>query len=286
MSRRARFSSLSALYRPAVLGGVEPHRAGAVSGMLSSDGLLAAVGTLLGGRVTPAAVDRVCVQVARLLPVDGVAVTLAARGELRVTVGASDEVARRVEVAQLTVGVGPCTQATSTGVTVAVEDLTVALSRWPGLGDQLIGVPVGAIAAAPLQAGSVTIGSLDAYRRHPHRWTADELGDITRSARVLALAFATQPDASHSDRALEGRDGNVANIEDGDGLGVLPAATVDVAQATGMVMASLGISPEEALSRLRGAAFGQGRLITAVAADLITGRVPADLGDPRPVPRR
>ena len=53
--------------------------------MVSSEGLLTAVATLLGKRVTPGAVDRVCVEIARLLPVDGVAVTIAPAGGWRVT---------------------------------------------------------------------------------------------------------------------------------------------------------------------------------------------------------
>ena len=140
--------------------------------MVRSAGLLALVGVLLGGEVTPAVVDRVCAEAARLLPVDGIAVTVTAGGG-QVTVGASDAVAQQVELAELTVGVGPCTQATRTGVTVAVNDVDdvgdvgTGLDQWPGWADQLSGVGVGAIAAAPLLAGPVTIGSLDVYRRHP-----------------------------------------------------------------------------------------------------------------------
>ena len=203
-------------------------------------------------------------------------------------VEATDEVARRIELGQLTVGVGPCTEATTTGVTVAVDDFDAALDRWPGLGDQLIGVGIGAVAATPLLAGSVTLGSLDAYRERPHRWTPDELADITRSARVLALAFATRGSVHRTvDDDGPSDDGNGDEAGDGAGLGVLPVAAVEVAQATGMVMAALGVPAAEAVSRLRGAAFGQGRLITAVAADLITGRLPATLEDrPRPARHR
>lgn len=59
-----------------------------------------------------------------------------------------------------------------------------------------------------------------------------------------------------------------------------------MAQATGMVMAAFGEYPAQAVSRLRAAAFGQGRLITAVAADVVTGRRSVFLGDhPRPTRR-
>ena len=52
---------------------------------------------------------------------------------------------------------------------------------------------------------------------------------------------------------------------------------VRVAQATGMVMAALGVPAVDAVSRLRAAAFLQGRLLTAVAADVVTHRRPATL---------
>ena len=55
--------------------------------MVRSAGRLATVAALLGGKTTAAAVDQVCADVAGLLPVDGIAVTVTAR-RAQATVGA------------------------------------------------------------------------------------------------------------------------------------------------------------------------------------------------------
>ncbi len=245
--------------------------------MLRSGTLLAAVGTLLTQEVTGDAVDRVCRDVVDLLAVDGVAVTVAVGpvgAGLRVLVGASDEVARRLELAQLTAGVGPCTQATGGAATVIVDDLPAEVDRWPGLGEQLLGVPIGSVVATGLRAGSTPIGSMDVYRGDRHTWTAAEVDDITAAARVLGLGFAAvktlDPD----------RDRVGGERVDGDPSGVgieLSGEQAGLAQATGMVMAALALSAPDALSRLRGVAFVQGRLVTDAAADVVAGRVAAFL---------
>jgi len=243
--------------------------------VLRSATLLAAVGTLLTQEVTGDAVDRVCRDVVELLAVDGVAVTVSvgpAGAGMRVLVGASDEVARRLELAELTVGVGPCTQATGSAAAVVVDDLPAEVDRWPGLGEQLLGIPIGSVVATGLRAGSTPIGSMDAYRGDRHTWTAAEVDDITAAARVLGLGFAAvrtpDPDRPDGDRV------------DGDPSGVgieLSGEQAGLAQATGMVMAALTLSAPDALSRLRGIAFVQGRLVTDAAADVVAGRLPAFL---------
>jgi AmiR/NasT family two-component response regulator len=50
-----------------------------------------------------------------------------------------------------------------------------------------------------------------------------------------------------------------------------------VHQATGMVMAQLGIGAEDALARLRGAAFGSGRTLLDMAIHIVVGRVELSL---------
>ena len=251
--------------------------------MLTSPPLLAVVGSLLGHDLTAGLLDRVCGQVANLLPVQGIAITLTpvttgvgpATGVwggvgMRVVVGASDRTAWWLEMAQLTAGVGPCTQATSSGQAVAVDDFPAAvLQRWPGLGEQLSEASIGAVAAVPLRAGSMTIGSLDAYRADRHRWLPAELTDITEAARVLALGLSAARVGDHPvDRDPGG---------DPDGVHLLPPGQTAVAQATGMVMAALELSPADAVSRLRATAFLQGRLLTEIADDVRAHRLPATL---------
>ena len=234
--------------------------------MLRSPALLGAVGALVGSPLSPPDLTRVCRDLVGLLPVDGVAITITTPGAgVRVVVAASDRMGWGWGLAQLTAGVGPGVEAAATGCTIAVDDLAADLPRWPGLGEQLAGAGIAAVAAVPLRAARLVIGTLDGYRADRHPWTAGELADLGDAARVLALALAAAPLAD-----LDG-DG------DDDGTGLVEPGQVGVVQATGMVMAALGVPAADAVSRLRAAAFLQGRLITAVATDVVTGRLSATL---------
>ncbi len=237
--------------------------------MLRPPDLLAAVGLLAGRELTATVLNRVCRELARLLAVDGVAVTVTAGNGTRVVVGASDAVPWWLELAELTAGVGPFTEATTTATTVAVADLAAVVNRWPGLREQLVGAPVIAVAATPLRSGPVAFGSLDAYRRHRHLWTDVELADIAQAAAALGFGLA----AAH----LPGVDNPDLRDDSDSGGSRLGPAQAAVAQATGMVMAALGLSAPDAVDRLRGTAFLQGRLITDIATDITSSRLPATL---------
>jgi len=227
--------------------------------------LVSAVGSLLTAELTAVGVDLVCRQIVELLPVDGVAVTVAVGPGSRVLVGASDATARHLELAQLTAGGGPCTEATWTGQAVVVEDLPADLGRWPGLEEQLPAAGIGSVVANGLLVGSTSIGSMDVYRRDRHLWTAGELADVAEAARVLGLALAAV-------QVFE-PGGEVSTAADGP----MGADRAVLEQATGMTMAALELSAASALSRLRAAAFVQGRLVTDVAADVVAGLAPASL---------
>lgn len=70
---------------------------------------------LVARGLTPANLDGVCRVAATALGVEGLAVTLSSRTGIRAVIGGSDEVSRRIEAIQLTLGEGPCTEATTTG---------------------------------------------------------------------------------------------------------------------------------------------------------------------------
>ena len=63
--------------------------------------------------------------------------------------------------------------------------------------------------------------------------------------------------------------------DDGDDGGLDPAtsARAEVHQATGMVLAQLDISAEDALARLRAHAFVEQRLLIDVARDVVSRRL-------------
>jgi hypothetical protein len=60
-------------------------------------------------------------------------------------------------------------------------------------------------------------------------------------------------------------------VVNGERWAPLPRGREQVHQATGMLIAALGIPAEQALARLRGHAFATGRLVDEVAHDIVAG---------------
>jgi hypothetical protein len=116
---------------------------------------------------------------------------------------------------------------------------------------------VGAVFALPLQWGTVSVGVLDLYRRSPGSLSRAQLVDACAAADTAALmllGLRTDPgdehiwDPSWSTRA-------------------------EIHQATGLVLAQLGISADDAFARLRAYAFAQQRPLGDVARDVVARRL-------------
>ncbi|MDT0474258.1 GAF domain-containing protein [Streptomyces sp. DSM 41014] len=200
--------------------------------------------------------ERLCLAAVGLLPVTGASVSLYSRG-LPVRLGASSRQAARLGDLQATLGDGPCHTAAATRGTVLADDLTRApdAARWPVFAQQAVEAGVRAVFALPLGTAAVCVGTLDLHRAEPGRLDAAEL----RTARVLAQVTTA---------ALTGlaRDGEP-----------WPGGThVEIHQATGVVMAQLGISAAPALARLRAHAFAEDRTILDLAHEVMRGRVRFD----------
>lgn len=206
----------------------------------------------------------VCVQ---LLPVDGAAVSLFGRDGGRETLHSSDPVIARLESVQSTLGEGPGVEAFTARRPVLVPDLAHAPSNaWPVFGAETAALPVAAFYAFPLQIGAIAIGALDLYRQRPGWFSKAELASALRLGDVATLALmGTRVDAT------------AADAED-DWLAKLPHGGSAVHQATGMLIAQYRIPADQALARLRGYAFGAGRLVEDVSLDLVARRLsPADI---------
>ncbi|TWP54368.1 GAF and ANTAR domain-containing protein [Lentzea tibetensis] len=200
-----------------------------------------------------ARVIRACVDV---LPVDGASISVMTGTQEREMLFASDDVAAQIEALQFSLGEGPCFEAFTTRRPVLVPDLPQAsASAWPVFATAIEELPVGAIFAFPLQTGAITIGAIDLYRTRPGWLSGDEL---TAALEVVDLATVV---------LLGLQLGDVA----GDGWwGALSSNREQVHQATGMLIAAMGVSAEEGLARLRGYAFVMGRSVDEVAHDVVT----------------
>jgi hypothetical protein len=204
-----------------------------------------------------ARVIRACVDV---LPVDGASISVMSGPRERETLYASDAIATQIENVQFTLGEGPCFEAFATRKPVLVPDLRQAsVVEWPVFAAAITSLPIGAIFAFPLQAGAIGIGALDLYRRRPGWLSADEL---TVALEVVDVVTAV----------LLGM--LLGEVDDAVGLrGVMSPGREQVHQATGMLVAALDISAEEALSRLRGHAFATGRSLDELARDIVSRKL-------------
>lgn len=190
------------------------------------------------------------------LGIDGAAISLLTESPSRETLCATDATAALIEELQYTLGEGPCIEAATSGRQVLVPDVTAASrhARWPIFAaavDEQAGI--GALFALPLQLGTINLGALDLYRTTPGDMGDAELRDATRAsdtAALMLLGLRTDPG-------------------DGQWWDQSWASRAEVHQATGMVVAQLGIGAQDAFARLRGYAFSQERMLGDVARDVV-----------------
>ena len=206
----------------------------------------------------------VCVSAVDGVGVDGAGLTVMASPTVRETVYATDRVAGVLEELQLTFGQGPSVDAFGTGGPVLAVDLSAPdyVARWPAFAPAALDCGARAVFALPLQIGAIRLGVLDLYRAEPGGLSPNELAD--------ALAFADTAGML----LLDGAAG--APPDGGDPVwqrdGATPRQAV-VHQATGMILAQLGVSAETAFARLRAYAFAHDAALAEVARDVVERRL-------------
>jgi hypothetical protein len=219
------------------------------------------------------------------LDVDGGSISLLTATESRQTLWASDEIAELLEDLQFSLGEGACVEAATAGRPVLVEDLhhSAEAARWPMFAAAVVErTQVRALFALPLQWGSIKLGVMDLYRLAAGGLSSAQYRDAitaTDTAALMMLGRRTDPHPVQQDDPARG-EGDVLAGDDrsgGDGHGQWLEHAVshraEIHQATGMVLAQLGISATEALARLRGYAFVEQRLLIDVARDVVARRL-------------
>jgi hypothetical protein len=207
---------------------------------------------------------RLATACALVLNADGAG--LSVTGELRVPLGASNEDAAVVERLQSTLGEGPCLSAHASQ-SIVLADLHQMAASWPLFHDRVISVtPYRSVGSVPLQTVEGRLGALDLYWLAPH-------GSATLSA-ADALALA-----AHVSEVLMGAP-EVPSITGGRQPAWVAAPTaqrrLDVWQAVGLLNATGGLSPADALSILRSYAFTRDKTLDELAEELVAGRTPVD----------
>ncbi|HUQ39850.1 MAG TPA: GAF and ANTAR domain-containing protein [Acidimicrobiales bacterium] len=175
------------------------------------------------------------------------------------TEGASDGVPNRVDAIQYEVGDGPCLSALSATEVIHVDDLT-SDSRWPAFSSRAAKeTGVRSMLSFRLFVAGDTLGALSLYTRAASAFDdeADLVGAVLAAHASVAILSATQ--AADKDEAIRTRD--------------------VIGQAKGILMASRGVSEDEAFELLRVASQRLNVKLRDVAAGVRSGE---SLGEERP----
>jgi len=201
-----------------------------------------------------------CDPFVQLFPVTGAAVSiLVASPSGQETVCASDTTAARIDELQFDLGEGPCWDAMSTRVPVLRENI-VATARqdWPAFGEALVTdeetAAVASVFAFPLAVGSLDIGALDLYSARPAALDPEQVTDAATLASIAAWQVL---------RKVLGD-----QLDDDTGY-----SRREVHQATGMLIAQLDVSADDAILLLRAHAFATGRSVRDLANDIVARRI-------------
>lgn len=206
--------------------------------------------------------ERVCRACAEWLTVgDGVSFSLIRDRQRRETLYASDRTARVMEDLQFTLGEGPCYEAFESGGPVLIPDVrTAGTPRWPAFAHAVEEYEVAGLFVFPLVWGATRVGAMSVYRSVPGPLSVDDLAAVLQVADVAVWALLTLHRSSpRADSAAGWTD--------------VTASHRQVHQATGVLMARLGMSAEDAIALMRAHAFLVGGLIGEVAVEVLSGRL-------------
>ena len=202
-----------------------------------------------------------CAMSVELAAVTGAGIMLMPGGDPSGPLCTTDEVSSLLEDLQWTSGEGPCVDAYRHDRPVAEPDLSdPATVRWPAFTPPAVEAGARAVFGFPLQVGAVRLGALNLYRDRRGPLSVEQHADTLVMAGVTARAILVMQAGTAPGRVAPALDA-------GAGFPYV------VHQATGMVAAQLDCGVAEALVRMRAHAFGNDRLLTDVAVDVVARRL-------------
>lgn len=215
---------------------------------------------LLANRGGDSLVGAVCRTAAAAIEVDSAGLTLFT-SEHRGPVCTHGAFASLGEDLQLSLGEGPCVDAFEGGELIEVTDLAShSGTKWPIFSKEMADAGAGSLASFPLRIGAARFGALTLYRLTRGELSSDQVADSYVIAQLAAHLIVAQ-------QARIAGDHVIADIETGF------TRMEPIHQATGMIMAQLSVGAEDALARLRGAAYADQRSALEMAMDIVAGNL-------------
>jgi hypothetical protein len=218
------------------------------------------------GRRGVDAADRLCEACVMLFDIDAAAISLVFDGANNGTLGSSGAPARKYDELQFLLGEGPCIDSVAQRAPVLVVDLADPEdARWPVYGPAMLDLQIHGVQAMPVVVAGEYVGALDLFRTKP-----GQLDDQHIAGAVVAAELAGIPllDLMNADLQAAVNDPSSSAWAELHAL-----SRVEVSQATGMLVAQLGVEPTDALVRLRAHAYSTGRSATDVARDILDRRL-------------
>jgi hypothetical protein len=206
--------------------------------------------------------ERLCEACRLILSVDAASITVSNDTSSRITLASTNEVAARLEDLQDVLGEGPCHDAFRTGQSVAASLDEEADRRWPEF-TRAARAEVDSvwIHCFAMQPGQQVFGTLSLYLAD-----APRPGESDDTAQLLADAVGA---ALLRDPTIE------SGVTDSGAW----SSRAAIHQATGMVIAQLRLSPDDALAILRAHAYAHDTTLADIAEQIVTRRLDFSLGD-------
>ena len=193
-----------------------------------------------------------------VLPVTGAAVSTVGPVIGSETVSATDDVAARLDELQFDLGEGPCWEAVRGASFVAEPDFrSDGARRWPRFVEATGEDEIASMFALPLSVGDLRFGAVDLYSRRRLQLDDGHIRQATAMAEVIGRHVLRD--------ALSGLDDASAQAK--------PYSRRVVHQASGVVLAQLGLSAEDALLVIQAHAFATGESMVQVSKDVIDGHL-------------
>ena len=207
------------------------------------------------------AADRLCTGCVDMLGVDGAALSIVSAGAFY-SVGVCGALAGEVEQLQVSLGEGPCLDAVDRSTPVLTADLNGSdTRRWPVFAGAAARWGVRAVFALPVAVAGFPVGVLTLCRHRP-----GSLPDAASTGAFLAAELAVLPLLDVMGTDLRGAVNDVGSPA-WDELGSMLRS--EVYQASGVLVAQLGVPPAEAMIRLRAHAFATDTTVSAVAHQIL-----------------
>ena len=197
-----------------------------------------------------------------LFDVGAAGIMLAGQGGSLMTVAASDERARLLELFEIQADEGPCRDCYRLGAAVVNVDLDAAGERWPLFTPQAISAGFHSANALPLRLRSQVVGSLNLFQAGTAGLGSGEL----RMAQALADAATIG--------ILQQRTIQRGEVVAGQLQSALTSRII-IEQAKGVLAERLQISADDAFKILRGAARSRNRLLSDLAREVASGAADA-----------